>query len=66
MDEDAPAAIQDPLAEDEIVPERTNIMEQVNMSQNQATARVVGIIKKLPKTYGGSILTPDMMLETTK
>ena len=37
-------------------------MEQINMSQNQATARVVGIIKKLPKTYGGSILTTDMRM----
>ena len=66
MDEDAPAVNLDAQVEDEIVPERTNLMEQINMSQNQATARVVGIIKKLPKTYGGSILTPDMMLEATK
>lgn len=30
------------------------------------TARVVGVIKKLPKTYGGSILSHDMMLEATR
>ena len=36
------------------------------MTRSQVTARVVGVIKKLPKTYGGSILTHDMMLETTR
>ena len=36
------------------------------MTQSQVTARVVGVIKPLPKTYGGSILSHDMMLEATK
>lgn len=36
------------------------------MTDSQVTARVVGVIKKMPKTYGGSILSADMMLETTK
>ena len=63
LDDDAPAAKLD--EEEDAAPESTNLMEQINMSQNQVTARVVGIIKKLPKTYGGSILTADMMLDTT-
>ena len=41
-------------------------MEQINMTDSQVTARVVGVIKPLPKTYGGSILSLDMMLEGTK
>ena len=41
-------------------------MEQINQTDSQVTARVVGVIKKMPKTYGGSILTPDMMLDSTR
>ena len=59
MDEGAPEVV--PLGEEgeEIVPEHTNLMEQINTTTSQVTARVVGIIKKLPKTYGGSILGFD-------
>jgi hypothetical protein len=32
----------------------------------KVTARVVGIIKKFSKTYGGSILSPKQMLDQTK
>ena len=41
-------------------------MQQINMTTSQVTARVVGVIKKLPKTYGGSILSLDMMLDSTR
>ena len=35
------------------------IMQQINETKMKVTARVVGIIKKFSKTYGGSILSPD-------
>ncbi len=35
------------------------IMQQINESKLKVTARVIGIIKKFSKTYGGSILAPD-------
>jgi hypothetical protein len=38
-------------------------MQQINETKMKVTARVVGIIKKFSKTYGGSILSPDQMLE---
>lgn len=66
LDEDAPPQLVDPADEIE-VPENTTLMEQINGSISaQVTARVVGVIKKLPKTYGGSILSHDMMLDATR
>lgn len=41
-------------------------MQQINESKLKVTARVVGVIKKFPKTYGGSILNPDQMVQKTK
>ena len=35
------------------------IMHQINETKMKVTARVVGIIKKFSKTYGGSILSLD-------
>jgi hypothetical protein len=35
------------------------VMHQINETKMKVTARVVGIIKKFSKTYGGSILSPD-------
>jgi hypothetical protein len=35
------------------------IMQQINETKMKVTARVVGIIKKFSKTYGGSILSLD-------
>ena len=34
-------------------------MQQVNQTRLKVTGRVVGVIKKLQKTYGGSILNLD-------
>jgi hypothetical protein len=34
-------------------------MQQINETKMKVTARVIGIIKKFSKTYGGSILSPD-------
>jgi len=41
-------------------------MTQINESKLKPTAKVVGVIKKLVKTYGGSLLGRDQMLESTK
>jgi len=35
------------------------IMQQINETKLKVTARVIGIIKKFSKTYGGSILSQD-------
>lgn len=51
----------------EEAPTSTTLMEQINNSKHyKPTARVVGVIKKLAKTYGGSILAHDQMLDSTK
>lgn len=44
----------------------TPLMQQINETKLKVTGRVVGVIKKFPKTYGGSILNPDQMTEKTK
>lgn len=36
-------------------------MQQINQTNLKVTGKVVGIIKKFPKTYGGSILNFDQM-----
>jgi len=36
-------------------------MQQINQTKLKVTGKVVGIIKKFPKTYGGSILNIDQM-----
>ena len=41
-------------------------MQQINESKMKVTARVVGVIKRFSKTYGGSILSMDQMLPETK
>ena len=41
-------------------------MQQINSTNSQVTAKVIGVIKKMVKTYGGSILSYDQMLDTTK
>lgn len=42
------------------------LMQQINQTRLKPTGRVVGVIKKLNKTYGGSILSPEQMLPATK
>ena len=37
----------------------TTLMQQINSTTSQVTAKVVGVIKKMVKTYGGSILSTD-------
>ena len=47
--------------------DNSNLIELVNSQENvQVTGRVRGILKKLPKTYGGSILREQDMLPATK
>jgi hypothetical protein len=49
--------------------ENSNLMKQINTAAAQntrVTARVIGVLKKLTKTYGGSILTADQMLKKTQ
>jgi hypothetical protein len=41
-------------------------METINATRSQVTGKVVGVIKKMVKTYGGSLLQHDQMLDTTK
>ena len=41
-------------------------MQQINESKLKVTGRVIGIIKKFSKTYGGSIIGIDQMLPQTK
>jgi len=44
-----------------------SLIDKVNREPvKRATARVVGIIKKFEKTYGGSILREEDMTEKTK
>lgn len=42
------------------------LMQQINESKLKVTAKVIGIIKKFSKTYGGSILSAEQMLPQTK
>jgi len=35
------------------------IMQQINQTKLKVTAKVVGVIKKMNKTYGGSLLNFD-------
>lgn len=39
--------------------EENPLMQQINESKLKVIARVVGIIKKFSKTYGGSILSSE-------
>ena len=41
-------------------------MEMINATRSLVTGRVVGVIKKMVKTYGGSLLQYDQMLDSTK
>ena len=41
-------------------------MQQINETKLKVTAKVIGIIKKFSKTYGGSILSKEQMLPQTK
>jgi len=41
-------------------------MQQINQTKHRVTGKVVGVIKKMPKTYGGSILNLDQMMPKTK
>lgn len=52
--------------EQKLTEKQLTLMQQINSSQSQVTARVVGVIKKMVKTYGGSILSRDMMLDSTR
>lgn len=41
-------------------------MQQINQSKQRVTGKVIGVIKKMNKTYGGSILNLDQMMPKTK
>lgn len=58
--EEEPLDLEDGLAEN------NPIMKQINESKLKVTGRVIGIIKKFSKTYGGSILSKEQMLPQTK
>jgi exoribonuclease R len=53
--------------DEETLRNRVNIVELIN-SQNRrrVTATVVGILKPMNKTYGGSIVKESQMVEETK
>lgn len=40
---------------------KSPLMQQINQTNLKVIGKVVGIIKKFPKTYGGSILNIDQM-----
>ena len=44
------------VKEVDVPEEATTLMQQINSTSSQVTAKVVGVIKKMVKTYGGSIL----------
>ena len=47
-------------------PASTNLVDQINgETRRQATATVRGVLKKLNKTYGGSIIKKEDMLPST-
>lgn len=52
--------------EEKLESENTTLMERINREkERRVTAKVRGILKKMNKTYGGSILNPkDMKAET--
>lgn len=54
--------------EDESEDKKTvNLIELVNNEQSlQVTGKIRGVLKKLNKTYGGSVLRLDEMVPTTK
>jgi hypothetical protein len=41
-------------------------MQTINESKQQVTGRVVGVVKKMVKTYGGSLLCIDDMMPNTR
>lgn len=53
-------------SQDEIEPENTNLLQRINSETNlQVTGKVKGVLKKLNKTYGGSIISENDMLVST-
>ena len=48
-------------AAEEVLENKTDspIMQQINQTKLKVTARVIGVIKKMNKTYGGSLLNFD-------
>ena len=45
---------------------KLSLMQAINESRHQATGRIVGVVKKMVKTYGGSILCLSDMRPATK
>ena len=51
---------------DDDEPENTNLMEKINQEESRKiTGKVRGVLKKLNKTYGGSIIKKEDMLAST-
>jgi len=49
----------DQFSNDDSELEESPLMQQINETKMKVCARVVGIIKRFSKTYGGSILSMD-------
>ena len=53
-------------SQDEMEPENTNLIERINSeTKMQVTGKVRGVLKKMNKTYGGSIINKKDMLAST-
>mgnify|MGYP004555276155 FL=1 len=53
-------------SQDEMEPENTNLIERINSeTKMQVTGKVRGVLKKLNKTYGGSIIKESDMVVST-
>jgi hypothetical protein len=63
---DDPDAVEAVEEDDQVAEAKKSMMQQINDSKWQVTGRVVGVVKKMVKTYGGSLLCiKDMMPKTT-
>ena len=63
-DTDFVDAVQD--EEGEEAKTKISLMQTINESKHQVTGRVVGVVKKMVKTYGGSLLNIKDMMPQTK
>ena len=60
-------AIEDLADEDDAATTaKLSLVQAINESRHQVTGRIVGVVKKMVKTYGGSILCIDDMLPATQ
>ena len=63
---DDPDQVEDLTDDDAVAEAKLSLMQQINDSKHQVTGRVVGVVKKMVKTYGGSLLCLHDMMPSTR